>query len=98
MDTSGVMGEGVIAFFFNLRSCCIDDDEVDERVVSTAGRPACTGARKYAFLVIEEAYCCYLHIRVHTSISLSHTYIYVHDTHMQLASLFLLAHLTYVGD
>jgi len=88
------MGEGAVAFFFNLRSCCIDDEEVDEHVVSTAGLHRCM----YAFLVTEEAYCCYLHIRVHTSISLSHTYIYVHDTHMQLASLFLLTHLTYVGD
>ena len=61
------------------------------------GRPAGLHRCTYAFLVTEEAYCCYLHIRVHTSISLSHTYIYVHDTHMQLASLFLLAHLTYVG-
>ena len=79
MDASGVMGEGGVAFFLNLRSCCIDDEEVvDERVVSTAGRPAGLHRCTYVFLVTEEAYYCYLHIRVHTSISLS-------DTHMQLA-------------
>jgi len=40
------MGEGAVAFKKKkLRSCCIDDEEVDERIVSTAGQPACTGAR-----------------------------------------------------
>ena len=41
-----LFGERAVAFFLNLRSCCINDEEVvDERVVSMAGRPAYTGAR-----------------------------------------------------